>query len=360
MTIKHRERYYGIDILRLIWLLAIIYFHCLENFFYSNEMALEPGFSFSYYASFLVRCLVFSGFAIVTLSSFLLGWIKMGFRKWCTLMGILALGALFLSWLQGTETQPFFFQWDIYNFHFASFALIAVLQIRMRLLYSVTLLLLPLLVFPIWQWDYLFDFNASLKDILLGDCSINEGYGSWPLFPWLAIPLAMYSAAKWIQSHPNVKKRFHAPEKQELWIWGALLLASLPWLGGYYWTPIGPDFSCYVHRRPPIEFWSQWLWVLFLMRISFIEKVNEVLKPNKTIQFLSSLQWSKNMGLAYALHFIFLNIGYNWADEFRRQGLYLDLFFVFLVAGVEVSCRFLGWCAKQLIRRFRPTTNARV
>lgn len=342
MSQKDKTRYLGIDLLRLIWLFAIIYFHTLETFFYNNDYVLSLGDSLFSFFQYPVRALTFSGFAIVSLSSFLLGWITMGKKKWATLMGVLALGALFLSWLEGDEQQMFYIQWDIYYFHFASFALIAVLQVRRWLLYGATVLTLPLLFFPVWSWDYLLNDYGYLKDLLLGDCSRQIGQGSWPLLPWIAIPLIMYSGAKWIQSHPNIKHAFLYPKKQEWMLWAVVLLASLPWIDGYFWTPIGPDFSCYVHRRPPIEFWSQWVWILFLMRLSFVRSVNDFLHRQKWLRPISNLQWSKNMGLAYALHFIFLNVGHNWTEQYRTHGLYLDAFFISLLVGVEISCRLLS------------------
>lgn len=343
------HRFYGLDVLRLVWLFAIIYFHTLENFFYDNTYVLALGSSLFSFFQYPVRALVFSGFAIVTLSSFLLGWIDMSRKKWISLMGVLALGALFLSWLEGDEAQTFYIQWDIYYFHFASFGLIALLQLRRELLYTVTILFLPLLFFPVWNWDHLLDSTAWLKDLLLGDCT-REGQGSWPLIPWLAIPLAMYSLAKYIQSHPNLKNKIHTLEKKETLIWAVLLITAIPWLGGYFHTPIGSKFSCYVHRRPPIEFWSQWLYVLFAMRISLLKSVNTYLHQKTIITHISKLQWSKNMGLAYALHFIFLNIGYNWKTTYLKEQFWIDIFFISMIVGVELTCRFLAF----LHQKVRP------
>lgn len=351
MNETRKTRYLGIDLLRLIWLFAIIYFHTLETFFYNNDYTLHFGESLFSFFQYPVRSLTFSGFAIVSLSSFLLGWITMDKRKWATLMGVLALGALFLSWLEGDEEKIFYIQWDIYYFHFASFALIGILQVRRSLLYTTTLLSLPLLFLPVWQWDHTLDSYGYIKDLLLGDCSRQVGQGSWPLLPWIAIPLTMYSLAKWIQSNTKIKQCFHFPHPHEWYVWAVLLITSLPWIGGYFWTPIGPDFSCYVHRRPPIEFWSQWIWVIFFMRLSFIESINKKLKQQTWLHPISNLQWSKNMGLAYAIHFVFLNLGHNFTDHFQTNALYLDIFFLSLLTGVELTCRLLTTTAKHLTRK---------
>ncbi len=336
---RYKTRYYGLDLLRLFWLFAIIYFHTLETFFYSNTYDLAFGASLFSYFQTPVRALTFSGFAIVSLSSFLLGWITMDARKWISLMGVLALGALFLSWLEGDENQTFYIQWDIYYFHFASFALIAILQVRRWLLYAVSALFLPLLFIPVWQWDSSLDTWGWWKDLLLGDCTLREGQGSWPLFPWLAIPLAMYSSAKFIRSREHLKTWVHSFSWKEALGWAVVLGALSPWLGGYFFTPIGSQFSCYVHRRPPIEFWSQWLWVILLIRLSLVDRLNDELARRRWVRGISQMQWSQNMGLAYALHFVFLNLGYRWVEIYKSDQQWIDVFFVFLILGVESLCQ---------------------
>lgn len=341
MNTRYKTRYYGFDLLRLTWLFAIIYFHTLETFFYSNTYDLALGESLFSYFQYPVRALTFSGFAIVSLSSFLLGWITMDRKKWISLMGVLALGALFLSWLEGDENQTFYIQWDIYYFHFASFALIGVLQIRKPILYVVSLLFLPLLFYPVWIWDSALDSWGWWKDLLLGDCSRQVGQGSWPLLPWLAIPLLMYSAAKLIRSNPERESWSHSFGYREGALWAFVLVGLSPWSDGYFFTPIGSDFSCYVHRRPPIEFWSQWVWVLFLMRLSLVTFINLRLSNNRFVRFLSQMQWSQNMGLAYALHFIFLNLGFRWSELYKTEQHWIDVFFVFLILGVEALCLLL-------------------
>lgn len=343
MNKRYKTRYHGIDILRLVWLYAIIHFHILETFFYSNTYTLNFGdslYSFLYYP---VRALAFSGFAIVTLTSFLLGWIELDRKKWLSLMSILALGALFLSWLEGDEYKTFYVQWDIYYFHFASFALIALLQTRPWILYGIAILFFPLLFYPVWIWDSALDSWGWWKDLMLGDCSRREGQGAWPLLPWLALPLLMYSAARLIRTHSFLQSWVHQFSWREGVLWGLAIGALSPWIGGYFHTPIGSQFACYVHRRTPIEFWSQWLCVLLLMRLSLVDTINVKLSRQRWVRWLSQLQWSQNMGIAYALHFVFLNLGYNWAESFQTEQYKLDLFFVFLIVGVEVLCRVLRW-----------------
>lgn len=348
MNTRAKVRYHGFDVLRLVWLYAIIHFHIFETFFYSNTYALTLGESFYSFFHYPIRALAFSGFAIVTLTSFLLGWVRLDRKKWISLMSILALGAVFLSWLEGDEHKMFYIQWDIYYFHFASFALIALLQKQPRILYGISILFLPLLFYPVWIWDSALDSWGWWKDLLLGDCSRQEGQGAWPLLPWLAIPLLMYSAARLIRTHTALQEWVHHFSWREGLIWLLAIGSLSPWLGGYFFTPVGSQFSCYVHRRPPIEFWSQWLWALFLIRVSLVHSLNARLSKMKWVHKLSSLQWSQNMGIAYAIHFVFLNIGYNWADEFQYDQYKLDLFVVFLIVGVELSCRILKWIFKHI------------
>lgn len=350
MTIEKTHRFYALDILKFIWLMTIIHFHVYETYFYSNELVLNVGNSFFSFLHYPIRALAFSGFAIVTLTSFLVGWVHLTLKKWLSLMGILALGAFFLAWLNGDEQQFFYLQWDIYNFHFASFLIIALLQTHKKLLYGVSILFFPLLFFPVWEWDYLLDGTGWLKDALIGDC-IKEGHGSWPLIPWLAMPLGLYSIANIIKSNTNYKQRIRVISSKEFMVWATLLIVTLPWLNGYFNTPIGSQFSCYVHRRPPIYFWSHWMWVVFFIRIGFLDTVNNYLKNKKWVQFISSLEWSKNMGLAYAIHFIFLNLGSYWIEAFQERQYLLDIFNFSMILGVEWSCRGLRWAYQKIAKK---------
>lgn len=342
MNTPSKPRFYALDVLKLIWLVTILHFHSYETFFYNDDFIMGAGESLLWVLHYPIRALSFSGFAIVTLTSFLLGWVHLTAKKWMSLMGILGLGALLLAWLNGDQNHTFYLQWDIYYFHFASFGIIALLQTQKKWLYALSVAFLPLLFIPVWNWDYLLNNTGWIKDAVLGDCT-KDGHGSWPLLPWLAMPLAMYSLADVIKSDPSYKQRLFSFDKKELWVWSILLIAALPWLDGYFFTPIGPQFGCYMHRQPPLSFWSHWIWVLFLIRMGFLNTVNDYLKSKKWVQFISSLEWSKNMGLAYALHFLFLNIGYRWIDVFREHQFLVDIFNISMLVGVELACRILRY-----------------
>lgn len=340
MTENKKPRFYGLDLLRLLFIFSILIFHTYETFFYNNEFILSDKKTVFLFLHVFARSFSFSGFGFVTLTSFLLGSLALTRKRWMYLMGVLSLGFVLLSWMEADGENLFFFQWDIYTFHFFSFALIWILNISPTLIKVVSFSALPLLFFPIWQLDVFLPDNTFIKDALLGDCSI-IGHGSWPIFPWVAIPLVSYSLARYIFSSPLRLGKLGTFDKKEKWLWPLLLFLTLPFIGGYFSTPIGPGFACYVHRRPPIEFWSHWLWVIFFMRVSFLKTVNVYLKSKDTVQFLSKLQWSRNIGLAYAIHFAFLNLGYQGLSLYEKYPPLLDLFFITMLVGVEVTCRIL-------------------
>lgn len=339
MNVKKNTHYYGLDVLRLIWLYAIVHYHTYETFFFNDNYILRYEDSIYTRLEYLIRALSFSGFSIVTLSSFLLGWSHMNFKKWLSLIGIMCIGTYLLAAVEGDGFLAPYWEWDIYPFLAVSFTILLLLKSFPKLMYITSLLSIGVLFFPFWYWESHFPVGAW-RDIFVGDCTVIKN-GSWPLLPWIALPLIMFSLAHWIQSHNSAKKYVHNGSKQEFLLWTFLLLALLPWVADYFYTPIGPGFACYMHRRGPISFLSYWLWVLLLIRLSLLTTVNDYLNKFRFIHFLTSLQWSRNMGLAYALHFIFLDIGYNWSNIYLSHHYLLDVFFILMVIGVELLCRLL-------------------
>ncbi len=334
------EHYYGLDLIRLVFVWAIVNFHVYETFFYQTTNILSLSTSVYSNLEIAIKTFAFGGFGLITLSSFLIGRIDMNLRKWKKLFFIFSFGCLLLAWLQAEDDQWFYFEWDVYNFLFVCFILISILQKNIKVLYTVSILAFTLLFFPIWNLDYHLNDHPVLKNIIFGNC--NEwGQGGWPLLPWIGMVLGSYSLGKYIQSNDKIKSRLKITNKLELLLWLIVILGLSPWLGTYALTPMGPEFACFTHRRPPIEFFSHWLLLIFFIRISMITTLNEYLKDQKWMQFLSSLQWSKNLGLAYALQFIFLNIGFHWQHLYLNTPYLIDVFILTLFIGVELTSRII-------------------
>lgn len=333
-----KDHYYGLDLIRLIFIWAIVNFHVYETFFYQTENILPTNYSIYSNLETLIKTFTFSGFGLITLSSFLMGLINMNFKKWKQLFIVFTVGCLLLALLNAENHQWFYFEWDVYNFLFVCFLLISILQLNHKLLYFTSILVFCLLFFPIWNLDFYLNNLPTLKNILLGDCN-KPGLGGWPLLPWAGMVFASYSIGKYIQYNNELKSKLQIFTKIEFIIWFILIFSLSPWLGTYSLTPMGPDFACFTHRRPPIEFFSHWILLLFFIRISLVNSVNIFLKKQKWVLFISNLQWNKNLGLAYALQFIFLNIGYNWHDLYLNTPFLIDFFILFLFLGVEFTCR---------------------
>jgi hypothetical protein len=163
----------------------------------------------------------------------------------------------------------------------------------------------------------------------------------------MGIVFIPFSIAQIIQKTPKYKNIFHdVLTKKELVAWLSIIILLSPWLGEYALTPGGPDFGCYVYRRPPIVFFSHWAIVLFLIRLSFVFKINNYLKEFKLIIYISSLHWNRHLGLAYGLHFIFLNLGYLWKDMYLTTPFLIDFFIVCMLISVELSSRLIFYFLK--------------
>jgi len=73
--------------------------------------------------------------------------------------------------------------------------------------------------------------------------------------------------------------------------------------------------------------------------LSLVDTFNGWLARRTWVRGVSQMQWSQNMGLAYALHFVFLNLGYRWVEIYKSDQQWIDVFFVFLILGVESLCQ---------------------
>jgi uncharacterized protein YqgC (DUF456 family) len=246
-------------------------------------------------------CLSFSGFTVVFLFYFLLGF------KGKNLNALKSKGILFLSGLVFLSAicaiafdSDFFLEWDIYHFLIASFFIFIFLKNKLKgSSYQICFWLL-LACTPFWAFEY----RGFGSDVLFGDCV--EGTGMWPLMPGLFFLFFAYTLGAFAK-----EKREALGFKWSLAIVG-LSLVGLAVVSSQYFrlTPLGSDFGCYVHR-PPV-----WVWITTVLSFGGLflgacnAKINDLALIKRLSEPLSRYEWNKNFGLCYLTHWGFLLILY--------------------------------------------------
>lgn len=330
-----KERFQLIDVLKIMTLLAIAILHANEFIFYQDIFPLGVAspvwHAFSYYA----RIFTLGGQILVAIIYLLFGYSGKSKSSLLLISLFAIVGQLILAAVFQTV------EWDIYAYLGVTNLLIVLIpwlykENKFILVLSFLALCLPPDLFQKMTPD-----NAFWT-ILTGRMT-DYNSGSWPLLPWFCLSTLFYQTGLMIKSGTFKLQTFHQSEKV---IWPVLFLASLPFLGHYYWVPIGPHFYQFVFNQFPYIFWFNFLIFVFWIRLSLLVSMQAKLKQSKIVGFISGLYWVRHLGLVYLLSIIYLGIGMNFSDHFREMPWLFDLFFVGLMPLSELAGRFLVFIVK--------------
>jgi len=291
------------------------------------------------------RNLSFSGLSILGLSVFLFGFHWPEKPRLSFLAGLIVVGMLLLLVGQGDHLfVDLTWEWDIYEFLFVSLLLLYFLSSKIKLTYVLGALGLIMTLIPIWQWSDQWVMPTVVRDIFFGTCD-GSGRGGWALFPNLGFVTFHFAVGRFFR---NESTQFNLSEiKFKEWIvWIVLLLLSLPQLDAYFDTDIGPGFYCYIFRKPPLIFWSHYLWILFLIRLSVTTKVNELLGSFAIARWLSNLEWSRSFGLCYFLQLLIVLLVANGSDSIAQNHWQFDAFYLLVMPIVELLMRLIRFGQK--------------
>jgi hypothetical protein len=335
-TRSSSTRAFGFDILRIISMLAIVTFHVNEAVFWQDLNPID--ISLHVYRFFEVICqhLTFSGFTIIALSFFLMG--KGSRKNYLPLFGFLALGVLVLASFQ--EDPPFtgfYFEWDIYSFLLVSILFVQLLVFIPRWYGIVAGLAFLATWIPVWR--LLPNSPDFISQALVGICP-PQGVGSWPLMPWLSWPILFFCLGGLYRQSANFRHWLSQIHLKEMVIWISLLLISIPFYGAFNWVPIGPHFYCHTLRQEPYLFWATMVWIIFFMRISMVDKVNQWLSGQKWAQVIADLRWNRKFGVTYLVHLPLLGLGIYMRNLFVTEPWLFDLYYVSVLPGAELLVRF--------------------
>lgn len=326
-------RLYSIDFLRLLSMVAIAHFHTHEFFFYNDQHLLRNQSFFNTLLEPYSRVMSFSGFSIVVLSFFLLGYQGLDQQKWKKLILICLVG--FVVILIAGFDQSFYVEWDIYCYILSSVLILRILSwrrwvLKFSALVSLLALCLPREIYLSIPGKDLFFYNA-----LFGDYE-TLGAGSWPLIPWVGLPILFYYIGLWCREN---RSRLDSLHKFEPVFWFILALLTIPQLGGYYLVPIGPNFYNYTFNRGTLFLWSHIFWLIFLVRLSFIAKFNHYFLNNPYTGWISKLELNKSFFLFYIVHLLVISLFSNLADYFLSHPMWIDVFLLGLFPLTEILCK---------------------
>lgn len=355
MRQKSTEQWFGLDLIRLVSVFAISVFHANEAIFYTNTSPL-PGDGRVYpHLLEVARHLVFSGFTIVAISGFLFGQRNWSLQKWLSLLAILTLGTLTLPLIYSDDLLgSYYWEWDIYAYLIFCLAILLIIRSSSLAVGVLGLLGAIMLIFPAWQyWGFYPVSSGSIpiwRQAFTGVC-YEQGGGAWPIFPWAGLLWSFYAFGYFYKRSPVIQAKILQITRMEIFLWLFLIGLGAPYWGAYYSVPIGPGFYCFAFRQPPWIFWSHFVIVIFLMRLSLVAAVQAWLARRRGLQWLSRLHWSRHFGLCYLLHLVVLGVASQFSEAIIARPWIFDVVVLSLLPVTEAIARAVSLVFNKKLRR---------
>jgi hypothetical protein len=345
-----KNHYYMIDIIRLMCVTAIVTFHTNEFSFYLDRNPVEhlfPVLPMAIYA----RVFPLSGQVIIFLTFFCWGLRLYNFAKITKYLLLFAVGHVLILAAFSTDGTSLVYKldWDIYPFMMVVFFVCRFLASSRDLIkkiffcLSLFLLFIPTPVFQsISQWLFVEPgpWLNLVRKSLFGYCT-EVGGGAWPIFPWLGLPVGAFLLGHLVTTKNVPLDKWHAFESL---LWLPLLLGSFLSLifkfpASLYNVPIGPGFYCFILNRSPWEFWSYFIFYIFLLRIGFLSLINSKLAGIRLIKWSATLTWNRNFAITYISHLCILIIGSNFMSLYEEYPSTYFLYILSCLIGAEFWAR---------------------
>jgi hypothetical protein len=334
-----KDHLYLLDFLKFFTLISITIFHVNEFIYFTDIFPANNNSLLFWGSSFFARVFALGGQVLVMITYFLFGYSrksKISFFKifLFTILGQSTLGLIFGS-----------LEWDIYSYVGVSNLLIIAIPYFFRknkivTAFSIFTLLMPQNIFNFYFPDFSFSWIISEK-------LFDFNSGSWPLFPWFFLALLFYQAGLFAKD--NIRLKIITSSEIVLWI--ILSFFSLPFLGAYFWVPIGPNYYHFVFNQQPHIFWSNALVFIFILRLSLLKTVQKKINNKLIFQFISNLYWIRQTGPTYLLSLVYLGFGMRLSFYFSDDPILFDLFFVFLMPICELSSRPVVYLIKTISQK---------
>lgn len=333
---KNSERIILLDLLKLAVLAAIQILHAQEFTFYADEVHL-PGSLFDSTLQYYARFFSLGGQILVAIIFLLLGYSGKDRREILKVCAFCLIGAVVLSILQ-SDLGELHLEWDIYSYLLLTGLFVSVLP-RGNLF--VILLCAALLMIDPETWKKLF-FQNTFFAVLTGTQS-EFSTGAWAPLPWTFYGVLFFNTGHLIRQ--KVLNWF-VLTKRETALWVILLCVSAPFFGAYFRTPVGPGYYRHTFHEPMLLFWGNILPFLFLIRISFLESVQNRLRGLPIVTLCSRSVWVRSLGLSYLVALIYVGVLCEYEDTYRSHPWLFDVFVISIMPVTEGILR-LSFLAKK-------------
>lgn len=336
------ERLLLIDWLKVLILFAIQTFHANEFVFFEEDFPLLKNSVIYSGAYYYARFFSLGGQGLVSIIYLLFGLSGKSKTSLLKIAGFALLGQLILtlSFFEGDYLSQI--EWDIYLYIAASNL---ILLLPRRGSWAQVAISLAILLVPPSFWKEVIP-SGLIGDGLVGRDE-NSPYGAWPMLPWFFLSMLFFNLGSLIRKGKLRLEKWYA---QETFVWPVLFGITLPFLGHYYWTPIGGKFYDFNFHQSSHLFWANFLPYVLAMRLAFLDSVKVKLSRHKLSRFVGRLMWTRQLGASYIVAVVYLGIGARYEELYRDQVYIYDLFFLSIMPVTELIVRLLMSLKQRLIR----------
>jgi hypothetical protein len=153
---------------------------------------------------------------------------------------------------------------------------------------------------PFWEFEGIFKSTPVIESIVFGGCMYGAHVGEdWPLLPWIFYPLLAFSLGRLSNTY---KHNLSVMTKTEAAVWSVCALVFGPYAGEFLSTPIA-SFACATFRHEFFGYWASQLLLIFILRVSFLERASLWLHGSRFFQRLSRLSINRRFYIAYFIHY---------------------------------------------------------
>ncbi len=326
------RRLHLLDLLKVMTLLAIQILHVWEFIFYEDDLILPGSILYQPLLQYYARVFSIGGQVLVAVIYLLFGLTEKTKTSLLKIAGFAVLGQIALAFAFMEDGKPNF-EWDIYSFIFLTNLLLLFLPRGKISLVIVSFILLW--VSPsVWKG---FIPENLLTDLLVGRKG-DFSTGAWAPMPWFFHALLFFNLGTLTRRKVIALSEWN---RAETFMWPMLFAFSIPFLGFYFSTPIGPNYYFFnFHQTMPV-YWANFLPFVFWIRLAFLEKLRAKLESKWLLRWVSSLQWSRQLGLCYVTAVLYLGLSAQYEEFFRSSPLAFDALALSVMPVSEIIVRIL-------------------
>ncbi len=335
---EQSKRLHGLDLLKLGFVVTIVIFHVWEVIIYQDLMELPLSRSFyTIYGLILSALFHYAGPFLAGLSFFLYGYrnSKFSLAKFI----VLILGVLIMQY--SSESLSDFakvssWAWDVYSYLVVAYLFVFAMPRQTNIqIFSLGISLIALLI-PVQVYTTQFPALQQIRPEMLVMNPVSQVPNGWFLLPWIFLPIGLSNLGVLVSRFENRLERF---QKWEAGLW---IIAFVGWIIPFETTKFlaGPRFYEFVFWPQLSNFWFHLTLLLFFIRLQFFPPVRSFFN-RRVFQWISKLQWVRNLWLCYLLHYAFVETIAEFYTVKKNEPFALDLLWILIFIGTEIFVQIL-------------------